>query len=76
MIDSNLVQGTDFLLIRMNLNNTFKNRIPSREKRGADSVMPIFMDGSKTENGTVSGTFSDDLDFSEPLRLPNTCRVF
>ena len=41
-----------------------------------DYVISIFTDGSKTENGTGSGIYSDDLDISLSLRLPNSCTVF
>lgn len=33
------------------------------------------MDVSKTETGTGSSVFSDDLHFFVSLRLPNTCTV-
>lgn len=36
----------------------------------------LFTDGSKTETGTGSWIFSDDLDISVSLRLPNTYMIF
>ena len=42
----------------------------------SDYATSIFTDGSKTEAGTVSCVFSDDLGTSVSLRLPNICTVF
>ena len=41
-----------------------------------DYATSIFTDRSKTETGTGSGVFSEDLGISVSLRLPNTCTVF
>lgn len=53
----------------MNFDKSFKSRILSREEWAPESVMrdyavTKFRDGSKTETGTNSGEFSDDLNFS------------
>lgn len=58
----------------MNLCNTFKTKITSREEWAAYSVMwdyviSIFTVGLKTE-GTNSGVSYDDLDISVSLMLP------
>lgn len=47
----------------------------------ADSVfrscaISVFTDGTKTEMGTGSGIFSDNLDISVSFGLPNTCIGF
>ena len=81
LISSTLFQETDYLLPRLNFGRSFETRIPSREEWAAESVLndnatSIFTDGSKTETGTGSGVFSDDLGISVSLMLPNTCTVF
>lgn len=64
MIDLNLVQGTDYLFLRLNFGKTFKTRIPTRGEKAAVSVLwdyaiLIFMDESKTEAVTGSRVCSN-----------------
>ena len=42
LINSNLFQGTDYLLTRLNFGSAFESRIPIREEWAADSVLRDF----------------------------------
>lgn len=80
MVGSKLDLATDYLLTSLNFSRAFKIRISSdgewsKDSVSTDNAISIFMDGSKTKTGTNSGEFSDDLDISFSLTLPNTCTV-
>lgn len=80
IIGSNLIQSTEYLLPRMIISKTFGIIIPFRGEWATycvmkDYVISLSTDASKTETDT-SDIFSDDLNFSVYVRLPNICKVF
>lgn len=71
---------TDLITEFLHFTKTHHTSIPSRTEWNNQtlpfSTASIFTDGSKTENGTGSGIFSESLNIKHSLKLNKDCSVF
>ena len=73
--------STDYVTPVVDFSASYSVMIPERSAwRGRPGLrgnaIPVFTDGSKTEEGTGAGVYSKRLDLSCSFRLPDECSVF
>lgn len=71
----------DLTKCRLIFDREFHTTIPSRAEWEENTVtssnyLEMYTDGSKTEAGTGSGVYCQQLDINSSIKLPNECTVF
>lgn len=80
-IGADLEAATDYMTPILDFRTRIPILYPTRESWESGCVsgslgITIYTDGSKMENGTGAGLYSEALQKRESFRLPNTCSVF